>query len=204
MLEIVAVIENAKRNVTAENVKQKEDELYANYIIISLLLYMNIQYWCKQNYGFCFLLIFITICYLIIPSISQIEGLTTPECTQCRNRCKTKKSGTETNSIGEKGCIKQECGNLCKVKSSKKGDKQDKKEKKFNKKVKKQQKINKLAERGKKIQYRMEKTKELSDELRKKYKAAIGKLTKAKQKQGFRTFEGDDVGGEPFYGALNY
>ena len=173
---------------------------------------MNIQYWCKQNYGFVFLLIFITICYLIIPSISQIEGLTTPECTQCRNRCKAKKSAaaaaataaTATKSIGEKGCIKQECGNLCKVKLSKKGDKQDKKEKRFNKKVKKRQKINKLTERAKIIKNRMEEATKASNKLRKKYKGVKIQVKQLKTKEGFRTLGGDDLGGEPFYGALNY
>ena len=143
----VAVIENVEGHATKENVKQKQGKL-CNYIIISLLLYMNS--WCKQNYGFCFLLIFITICYLIIPSISQIEGLEakaegdgdaeTIKCKTCKEQCnakKEKKKGAKakkgrTEQAHEEACIKDKCANLCEntIQTAKKGDKTGEKEKK--------------------------------------------------------------------------
>ena len=87
---------------------------------------MNI--WCKQNYGFCFLLTFITICYLIIPSISQIEGLETIKCKTCKEQCKAKKGEKTKKGRAAQAhytaCFKDQCANLCKkkVKMAKKGD----------------------------------------------------------------------------------
>ena len=90
---------------------------------------MNI--WCKQNYGFCFLLTFITICYLIIPSISQIEGFgaRTEECETCKDQCKAKKGDKQEKKKGAKAkkkgrteqahydaCFKDQCKKLCKKK----------------------------------------------------------------------------------------
>jgi len=224
----VAVIENVEGHATKENVKQKQGKL-CNYIIISLLLYMNI--WCKQNYGFCFLLIFITICYLIIPSISQIEGLETTEletteCETCKKQCKAKKEDKKEKKKGakakkgrteqahEEACIKDKCANLCEntIQTAKKGDKTDKKEQEKGVNAKRNEKIKRLSDRALKIKKRMEQFNEQSQKLRKKYKDVqikggelqIPIMPKVKKKETFRTLGGDNVGGEPFYGALNY
>lgn len=174
---------------------------------------MNI--WCKQNYGFCFLLTFITICYLIIPSISQIEGLETIKCKTCKEQCKAKKGEKTKKGRAAQAhyaaCFKDQCANLCKkkVKMAKKGDKQDKKEQKKGAKAKRNEEIRKLSDRALKIKKRMEQFNEQSKSLRNKYKNVSFEATKllipkVKKKESFRTLGGDNVGGEPFYGALNY
>ena len=189
---------------------------------------MNI--WCKQNYGFCFLLIFITICYLIIPSISQIEGVVdqakaegdgdaeTTECETCKKQCKAKKGEKtkkgRTAQAHEKACIEDQCKKLCEKKEeiAKKGDKTDEKEKKKGENYKKNEAIKKLSDRALKIKKRMEQFNEQSQKLREKYQDVqikggelqIPIMPKVKKKETFRTLGGDNVGGEPFYGALNY
>ena len=55
----------------------------------------------------------------------------------------------------------------------------------------------------------MEQFNEQSKSLRNKYKNVSFEATKllipkVKKKESFRTLGGDNVGGEPFYGALNY